>query len=88
MVNKVNKCPSCGFNFKKQYNASVEITELVKKRNKRLKDLLEGAWESGVNPYSMPIQWGVGSGHIGCRNEIILHVGHTNVQDHYLEERI
>ena len=41
MVNKVNKCPSCGFNFKKQYNASVEITELVKKRNKRLKDSLK-----------------------------------------------
>jgi hypothetical protein len=36
----------------------------------------------------MPIQWGVGSGHIGCGNEIILHVGHTNVQDHYLEKRI
>jgi|TARA_E500000318_G_scaffold109958_1_gene124192 hypothetical protein len=46
------------------------------------------AWESGINPYSMPIQWGVGSGHIGCGNEIILHVGHTNVQDHYLERRI
>ena len=46
------------------------------------------AWDSGVNPYSMPIQWGVGSGHIGCGNEIILHVGHTNVQDHYLERRI
>jgi len=46
------------------------------------------AWESGVNPYSMPIQWGVGSGHIGCGDEIILHVGHLNVQDHYLEERI
>ena len=46
------------------------------------------AWESGINPYSMPIQWGVGSGHIGCGNEIILHVGHLNVQDHYLEERI
>ena len=47
-----------------------------------------GAWESEVNPYSMPIQWGVGSGHIGCGNEIILHVGHANVQDYYLEERI
>ena len=26
--------------------------------------------------------------HLGCGNEIILHVGHTNVQDHYLEKRI
>ena len=33
-------------------------------------------------------QFGVGSGHIGCGNEIILHVGHDNVQDHYLERRI
>jgi hypothetical protein len=36
----------------------------------------------------MPQQWGVGSGYIGCGNEIILHVGHDNVQDYYLEERI
>ena len=50
--------------------------------------LSRAAWNTGVYPYSMPIQWGVGSGHIGCGNEIILHVGHTNVQDHYLEERI
>ena len=46
------------------------------------------AWNTKIYPYSMPIQWGVGSGHVGCGNEIILHVGHLNVQDHYLEERI
>jgi len=46
------------------------------------------ALNTGVYPYSMPIQWGVGGGHIGCGDEIILHVGHTNVQDHYLEKRI
>jgi len=45
-------------------------------------------WNTGIYPYSMPQQWGVGSGYIGCGNEIILHVGHTNVQDHYLEKRI
>ena len=33
----MNKCPSCGFNFKKQYNASVEITELVKKKKQKIK---------------------------------------------------
>ena len=36
----------------------------------------------------MPKQWGVGVGHVGCGNEIILHVGHDAVQDHYLERRI
>ena len=46
------------------------------------------SWNTGIHPYSMPQQWGVGSGYIGCGNEIILHVGHTNVQDHYLEKRI
>ena len=46
------------------------------------------AWETGIYPYSMPIQWGVGNGHIGCKNEIILHVGHINVQNYYLQSRI
>ena len=46
------------------------------------------AWVTGIHPYSMPQQWGVGSGYIGCGNEIILHLGHDNVQDHYLERRI
>ena len=50
--------------------------------------LSRAAWNTGIYPYSMPIQWGVGSGNIGCGNEIILHVGHENVQDHYLEDRI
>jgi|TARA_Y100000310_G_scaffold38882_1_gene36384 hypothetical protein len=50
--------------------------------------LSRASWNTGIYPYSTPIQWSVGSGHIGCGNEIILHVGHTNVQDHYLEERI
>ena len=46
------------------------------------------SWNTEIHPYSMPQQWGVGSGYIGCGNEIILHVGHVNVQDHYLERRI
>ena len=50
--------------------------------------LSRAAWNTSIYPYSMPIQWGVGSGNIGCGNEIILHVGHLNVQDHYLTERI
>ena len=50
--------------------------------------LSRAAWNTGVYPYPMPKQFGVGSGHIGCGEEIILHVGHENVQDHYLERRI
>jgi hypothetical protein len=42
------------------------------------------AWNTGVYPYAMPIQWGVGRGDVGCGSEIILHVGHTNVKEHYL----
>ena len=50
--------------------------------------LSRAAWNTGCFPYPMPKQWGVGSGHIGCGDEIILHVGHENVQDHYLDKRI
>lgn len=46
------------------------------------------AWNTGVYPYSMPKQWGVGGGYVGCGDEIILHVGHTVVQDYYLESRL
>jgi len=46
------------------------------------------AWNTGIYPYSMAKQWGVGDGHEGCRNEVILHVGHIGIQDYYLEERI
>ena len=46
------------------------------------------AWNTGIYPYSTAKQWGVGSGYIGCGNEIILHVGHLDVQDYYLEKRI
>jgi len=66
-----------------------EFYRLMKTNPKRGPlQLSRAAWNTGMYPYSMPIQWGVGSGHIGCGNEIILHVGHENVQDHYLEERI
>ena len=50
--------------------------------------LSRAAWNTGVYPYAAPKQFGVGSGHVGCGDEIILHVGHDNVQDHYLERRI
>ena len=46
------------------------------------------AWNTGIFPYVMPKQWGVGAGHEGCGNEIILHVGHIGVQDYYLKERL
>ena len=73
----------------RKYLEEVKIQMSEKNVNVRAPlHMSRAAWVSGVNPYSMPIQWGVGSGHIGCGNEIILHVGHTNVQDHYLERRI
>ena len=66
-----------------------EFQKLMKTNPKRGPlQLSRASWNTGIYPYSMPIQWGVGSGHIGCGNEIILHVGHLNVQDHYLTERI
>ena len=66
-----------------------EFARLMKENPKRSPlNYTRAAWNTGINPYSMPKQWGVGSGHIGCGNEIILHVGHVDVQDYYLEERI
>ncbi len=66
-----------------------EFQRLMKTNPKRGPlQLSRASWNTSIYPYSMPIQWGVGSGHIGCGNEIILHVGHLNVQDHYLTERI
>ena len=66
-----------------------EFCRLMETNPKRAPlQMRRATWNTGIYPYSMPQQWGVGSGYIGCGNEIILHVGHTNVQDHYLEKRI
>ena len=66
-----------------------EFLRLMKENPKRGPlQLTRAAWNTGVYPYPMPKQWGVGVGHGGCGNEIILHVGHDAVQDHYLERRI
>lgn len=46
------------------------------------------AWQTGIYPYSMPIQWGVGAGHVGCKNEIILHLGHKEVKKYYLDDKL
>jgi len=66
-----------------------EFCRLMETNPKRAPlQMSRATWNTGIYPYSMPQQWGVGSGYIGCGNEIILHVGHDNVQDHYLQERI
>ena len=66
-----------------------EFCRLMETNPKRAPlQMSRATWNTGIYPYSMPVQWGVGSGYIGCGNEIILHVGHDNVQDHYLEQRI
>ncbi len=66
-----------------------EFCRLMETNPKRAPlQMTRAAWNTGIYPYSMPQQWGVGSGYIGCKNEIILHLGHENVQDYYLEKRI
>ena len=66
-----------------------EFCRLMKSNPKRAPlQMTRAAWNTGIYPYSTPQQWGVGSGYIGCKNEIILHLGHVDVQDHYLESRI
>ena len=73
----------------RQYLTEVKNQMSIKHPHKRAPlHMTRAAWETGIYPYSMPIQWGVGSGHINCGNEVILHLGHLNVQDHYLTERI
>ena len=66
-----------------------EFCNLMKTNPKRAPlQMTRAAWNTGNYPYSTHQQWGVGSGYIGCGNEIILHVGHKNVQDFYLEKSI
>ena len=66
-----------------------EFCRLMETNPKRAPlQMSRASWNTGIHPYSMPQQWGVGGGYIGCGNEIILHVGHVDVQDHYLESRI
>ena len=66
-----------------------EFCRLMKTNPKRAPlQMTRAAWNTRIYPYSMPQQWGVGSGYIGCKNEIILHVGHKEVQDYYLDKRI
>ena len=76
-------------NRARKYLEEVKLQMSEKHPHKRAPlQMSRAAWSTGIYPYSMPIQWGVGSGHVGCGNEIILHVGHDNVQDHYLDRRI
>ena len=44
------------------------------------------AWNTGMYPYTMSQQWGVAHGFVGCEDEIILHIGHSDVKDYYLEK--
>tara|TARA_R100001443_G_scaffold105557_1_gene114574 strand:- start:1296 stop:2045 length:750 start_codon:yes stop_codon:yes gene_type:complete len=66
-----------------------EFCRLMETNPKRAPlQMSRASWNTGIYPYSMPVQFGVGNGHIGCGDEIILHVGHIEVQDYYLEGRI
>ena len=49
-----------------------EFCRLMETNPKRAPlQMSRASWNTGVYPYSMPQQWGVGSGYIGCGNEII-----------------
>mgnify|MGYP001589701854 FL=1 len=66
-----------------------EFCRLMETNPKRAPlQMSRAAWNTGIYPYSMPSQFGVGNGYIGCGNEIILHLGHLEVQDYYLERRL
>jgi hypothetical protein len=81
----------CSFNTKDNRGRVwlSEFCRLMETNSKRAPlQMSRASWNTGIHPYSMPVQFGVGNGHIGCGNEIILHVGHVEVQDHYLEGRI
>ncbi|MEO1712681.1 MAG: hypothetical protein AAFU60_05040 [Bacteroidota bacterium] len=45
--------------------------------------LTRACWNTGIFPYSMAKQWGVGKDDLGIGNEIILHAGHEEVIDFY-----
>ena len=80
-----------GFNTKDERGRRwlEEFCRLMETNTKRAPlQMSRAAWVTGVYPYSMTIQWGVGQAYVGCGNEIILHVGHDKVQDYYLETRI
>ena len=66
-----------------------EYKNLMKSNHKRAPlQMSRAAWNTGIYPYSMPIQWGVGAGYVGCKNEIILHLGHKEVKHYYLEGKL
>ncbi len=41
-------------------------------------------WETGINPYILPVQWCVCNQDCGIGNEIMLHLGNQPVIDHYM----
>lgn len=43
----------------------------------------KSAWKTGIYPYILPKQWCVCDGNEGIGEEVILHVGHRNVANHY-----
>ncbi len=62
--------------------------------NQMIKDPVRGPlamwraqWESGVNPYVLPVQWCVCNQDCGIGNEIMLHLGNQPVIDYYMKEK-
>ncbi len=47
----------------------------------------KSVWKTGVYPYVLPKQWCVCESDEGIGDEVILHVGHTNVKEYYNDNR-
>lgn len=59
-------------------------TDIMKKDPSRASLVMwKAAWQTGVYPYILPKQWCVCDSDEGIGDEIILHVGHTNVKEYY-----
>lgn len=66
-----------------------EYKSLMESNHRRAPlQMSRAAWNTGIYPYRMAKQWGVGAGHIGCKDEIILHVGHKEVKSYYLDGKL
>lgn len=63
------------------YNACADIMQADPSRASLV--MWKAAWETGSYPYILPKQWCVCDGNQGIGEEVILHVGHTKVDDFY-----
>lgn len=56
---------------------------MIKEPSRASLVMWKAAWETGIYPYILPSQFCVCTGQEGIGNEVLLHVGHKSVADHY-----